>query len=154
MDAGLAHVEGHLSLKRSVVEPGFLSLINARISGELLLNGARIATSEPWAVFAGGLAMGGGVFCRDGFVTRGGVRLPGAQLGGGLFLRGAQLDNPDGEALIADNATTPVIDLSGGFHARGTVRLRGARVSDLLTFDGATLDGTGTALFGVGMQVG
>ncbi|MFC7472221.1 hypothetical protein ACFQVA_39055 [Actinomadura keratinilytica] len=101
-----------------------------------------------------GLAMGGGVFCRDGFVTRGGVRLPGAQLGGGLFLRGAQLDNPDGEALIADNATTPVIDLSGGFHARGTVRLRGARVSDLLTFDGATLDGTGTALFGVGMQVG
>ncbi|MGF0166298.1 oxidoreductase [Streptomyces koyangensis] len=154
VDAGLAHVEGHLSLNWSVVEPGFLSLINARISGELLLNGTRISTSQPWAVFAGGLAMGGGVFCRDGFVTRGGVRLPGAQLGGGLFLPGARLDNPDGEALIADNATTTVIDLSGGFHASGTVRLRGARVSDLLTLDGATLDGTGTALFGVGMQVG
>lgn len=56
--------------------------------------------------------------------------------------------------MIADNAATTVIDLSGGFRARGTVRLRGARVSDLLTFDGATLDTTGTALFGVGMQVG
>ncbi|MFE2291772.1 oxidoreductase [Streptomyces sp. NPDC059452] len=154
VDGGLARVDGHLDLSGSVMEANCLSLINAHVAGELLLNGARISASRRWAVFAGGLVMGGAVFCRNGFTARGGVRLVGAQLPGGLFMQGARVENPDGEALVADNVTTTVVDLSGGFGATGTLRLRGAQISDLLTLEGATLGGSGTALFGVGMQVG
>lgn len=154
VDAGLARVEGHLDLTGSVLETGSLTLVNAQVTGELRLNGARITAPGRWGVFAGGLAMGGGVYCREGFFTRGGVRLVGAQLPGGLFMRGARLESPQGEALVADRADASAVELSDGFRATGTVRLRGARIADLLTLDGATLDGTGTALFGVGMQVG
>ncbi|MFE4631863.1 oxidoreductase [Streptomyces sp. NPDC056773] len=154
VDAGLARIEGHLDLNGSVMETGRLSLINAHVAGELVLDGARITTSGEWAVFAGGLVMGGGVFCQQGFTARGGVRLLGAQLPGGLFMRGARLENPGGTALIADNVEASVVDLSEGFSATGTLRLRGALISDLLTLEGATLGGSGTALFGVGMQVG
>lgn len=154
VDAGLARIEGHLDLGGSVMETGRLSLINAHVTGELVLDGARISASGQWAVFAGGLVMGGGVFCQQGFTARGGVRLLGAQLPGGLFMRGARLESPGGMALIADNVTATVVDLSEDFRALGTVRLRGAQISDLLTLEGATLGGSDTALFGVGMQVG
>lgn len=129
VDAGLARIEGHLDLNGSVMETGRLSLINARVTGELDLNGARISASREWAVFAGGLVMGGGVFCQNGFVARGGVRLLGAQLPGGLFMRGARLENPGGMALLADNMTSTVVDtLDFGLAAEpaGAVDLQGA----------------------------
>lgn len=154
VDAELARIEGHLDLNGCVMESSRLSLMNAQVTGELDLDGARISASGPWAVWAGGLIMGGGVFCQKGFTTRGGVRLLGAQLPGGLFMRGARLEKPGGTALAADNVTATVVHLSEGFSATGTVRLRGARISDLLTLDGAALGGRDTALFGVGMQVG
>ncbi|MFC4565455.1 hypothetical protein ACFO4E_26660 [Nocardiopsis mangrovi] len=142
VDAGLARIEGHLDVSGTTMDGDRLSLVNASVTGELLLNGARISAPDEWAVFAGGLVMGGGVFCRDGFRARGGVRLMGAQLPGGLFMHGARLENPDGAAFAADNVTATVLDLSEAT-AIGTVRLRGARVSDSLTFTGATLKGPG-----------
>ncbi|MFI6334321.1 oxidoreductase [Streptomyces sp. NPDC050535] len=149
MEAGLARIQGGLDLKRSVLEGGRLSLINAHVAGELNLNGARISTAGEWAVFAGGLVMEGGVFCKN-LTTRGGVRLPGAQLPGGLFMKGARISSPDGVALAADSVTASTLDLSEGFTAEGTVRLRGARISDSLSFGGARLkgarDGAGPAL--------
>ncbi|WAP57871.1 oxidoreductase [Streptomyces sp. S465] len=151
--AELARVDGHLDLGGCVMEPGHLSLMNAHVAGELDLDGTLISAPGGWAVWAGGLAMGGGVFCR-GFIARGGVRLPGAQLPGGLFMPGARLENPGGVALFADNVTAPVVDMSKGFSAAGVLRIRGARISDLLTLEEATLGGSDTALLGVGMQVG
>lgn len=82
VEAGLARIQGRLDLKRSVMEGGRLALVNAHVAGELNLIGVRISVPEDWAVFAGGLVMEGGVFCRD-LTTRGGVRLLGAQLPGG-----------------------------------------------------------------------
>ncbi|MFD5628901.1 oxidoreductase [Streptomyces sp. NPDC127072] len=149
IEAGLARIQGRFDLKRSVLEGGRLSLVNAHVVGELSLNGARIAADGKWAVFAGGLVMESGVFCTN-LTTRGGVRLPGAQLPGGLFMRGARISSPDGVALAADSVTASTLDLSEGFTAEGTVRLRGARVSDNLNFAGARLkgarDGAGPAL--------
>ncbi|MFI5684039.1 oxidoreductase [Streptomyces sp. NPDC051636] len=153
VDAGLARIEGHLDLNGSVMESGRLSLINAHVAGELDLNGAQISASGDWAVFAGGLVMGGGVFCQKGFIARGGIRLLGAELPGGLFMQGARLENPGGVALAADNMAATVADLSQGFSAVGTIRLRGARISDLLTFEDAILSAEGdSALVGIRMQ--
>ncbi|WOX17052.1 oxidoreductase [Streptomyces sp. N50] len=153
VEAGLIRVEGRLDLRRSRVESGSvsplhrrvtaLSLINAHVSGAVNLRGAEITAPGEWAVSAGGLVAEGGVYCADGFVAHGEVRLMGAQLPGGLHMRGALLDRPGrrGVALALDNAVASTLDFSGGFTANGTVRLRGARISDLLTFERAVLNG-------------
>ncbi|GGV97578.1 oxidoreductase [Streptomyces narbonensis] len=153
IDAGLARIEGALDLRSTTVEGGCLTLIHARVAGELALTDARISGPEEWAVFAGGLVMEGAVFAKR-LITRGGVRIPGAQLPGGLFLQGARLENPDGTALAAGHVVASTIDCSQGFTAQGVVRLRGARIEDMLTFEGAHLNGVGTALVGTAMHVG
>ena len=153
LDAALASVEGTLDLRRSVLH-GRLSLMRARIAGELQLGGAALSDPDGWALFAGGLVMEGGVFCRRGFTAHGGIRLLGAHLPGGLFMEGARLDNPDGPVLLADNAVAQTLVFSQGFSATGTVQLRGAQISDQLTFDGAFLNGTDVALDCSRMQAG
>lgn len=153
VEAGLIRIEGRLDLRRSRLESGSaspfhrrvtaLSLINAHVSGVVNLNGAEITASEEWSVSAGGLVAEGGLYCQDGFVAHGEVRLMGAQLPGGLHMRGALLDRPGqrGVAIALDNAVASTLDFSDGFVANGTVRLRGARISDNLTFEGAVLNG-------------
>ncbi|MGW2939190.1 oxidoreductase [Streptomyces sp. NPDC001156] len=168
IEADSARIEGNLDLRRSVVESlasspfnhvsTALSLSDARVTGGLLLNGAEISAPGGWAVAAGGLVMEGGMFCRQGFLARGEVRLLGAQLPGGLFMQGAQLEvpGPSGVALALDNAVASTLDFSNGFTANGTVRLRGARILDNLTFEGALLngppDGRGPSLVAPRMQ--
>lgn len=153
IEADSARIEGILDLRGSVVESlasspfnhvsSALLLSDARVTGGLLLNGAEISAPGGWAVAAGGLVMEGGMFCNDGFVARGEVRLLGAQLPGGLFMQGAHLMGPGrrGVALALDNAAASTLDFSDGFIANGTVGLRGARISDHLTFEGAVLNG-------------
>lgn len=145
VEAGMIRIDGRLDLRRSRLESGSaspfhrrvtaLSLINATVSGAVNLNGAEITAPEEWAVSAGGLVAEGGVYCADGFVAHGEVRLMGAQLPGGLHMRGALLERPGrrGVALALDNAVASTLDFSDGFTANGTVRLRGARISDNLT---------------------
>ncbi|MFE0331897.1 oxidoreductase [Streptomyces sp. NPDC058960] len=168
VEAGLIRIEGRLDLRRSHLERGSaspfhrrataLSLINAAVSGAVNLNGAEITAPEEWSVSAGGLVAEGGVYCQDGFVAHGEVRLMGAQLPGGLHMRGAQLERPGrrGVALALDNAVASTLDFSDGFTANGTVRLRGVRISDNLTFEGAVLngppDGHGPSLVAMLMQ--
>ncbi|MET9992042.1 oxidoreductase [Streptomyces mutabilis] len=168
VEAGLIRIEGRLDLRRSRLEGGSaspfhrrvtaLSLINAHVSGAVNLSGAEITAPGEWAVSAGGLVAEGGVYCVDGFVAHGEVRLMGAQLPGGLHMRGALLERPGrrGVALALDNAVASTLDFSDGFTANGTVRLRGARISDNLTFEGAVLngppDGPGPSLVALLMQ--
>ncbi|GGX00046.1 oxidoreductase [Streptomyces malachitofuscus] len=153
VEAGLIRIDGRLDLRRSRLKSGStssfhrrvtaLSLINARVSGAVNLSGTEISAPGEWAVSAGGLVAEGGVYCADGFVAHGEVRLMGAQLAGGLHMRGALLERPGprGVALTLDNAVASTLDFSDGFTAHGTVRLRGARISDSLTFEGAVLNG-------------
>lgn len=168
IEADSARVEGNLDLRRSVVESltsspfnhvsTALSLSDARVTGGMLLNGARINAPGGWAIAAGGLIMEGGVFCQGGFVARGQIRLMEAQLPRGLHMRGARLEcpGPRGVALSLDHAVASTLNLSDGFIADGTVRLRGAQVSDKATFEGAVLNGPsdrdGPALLGMLMQ--
>ncbi|SEC21003.1 hypothetical protein SAMN04490357_1451 [Streptomyces misionensis] len=168
VEASLVRIDGPLDLRRSRLASGSapplhrrvtgLSLTNAHVSGAVKLSGAEITAPEEWAVSAGGLVAEGGVYCVDGFVARGEIRLLGAQLPGGLHMRGAHLVNPGphGVALALDNAVASTLDLSDGFIANGTIRLRGARISDKLTFEGAILngppDGHGPSLVALLMQ--
>ncbi|GHG94566.1 oxidoreductase [Streptomyces lanatus] len=167
LEAGSTRVEGTVDLRGSLVEytrtsphhstVTALSLINARVSGAVILNRARIDAPGGWAVGAGGLVMEGGFFARR-LIAHGQVRLPGAQLPGGLFMNGARLESPGprGVALALNSAVASTLDFSRGFTANGTVRLRGARITDSLTFEGAVLNGPpgggGPALMAMLMQ--
>lgn len=154
LEAGSIRVEGRLDLNRSTVEADSvspfhpritaLSLMHARVSGGIILNRARLSAPGGWALSGGGLVAEGAVQCRNGFVSHGEVRLPGAQLTGGLFLQGARLERPGphGVALALDNAVVQTLNCSGGFTANGTVRLRGTQVTDNVSFEGAVLNGT------------
>ncbi|MFI6877679.1 oxidoreductase [Streptomyces sp. NPDC050400] len=157
IEADSARIAGNFSLRYSVVDAGAptpfdsvstaLSLTYARVGGGLLLNGATLIAPDGWALSAGGLAVEGGVFCRNGFVAHGEVRLMGAQLPGTLVMQGARLEGPGprGVALTLDNAVASSLKLSEGFTANGTVRLRGVQVTDRVTFDGAVLKGPSTS---------
>ncbi|MEW1627318.1 oxidoreductase [Streptomyces sp. NPDC089173] len=153
VDAELARIEGDLDLRRSTVEGGSLTLINARMAGNLLVSDAEISGTDEWAVLAGGLVLEGSVFGQR-LVTRGGFRVPGAQLLSGLFLQGARLGSTRGVALAAGSVAASCVECSQGFTAEGEIRLRSARIEGLLTFEDAYLNGHGTALDGVSMSVG
>lgn len=154
IEADSVRIEGNLDLRRSLVESlasspfnhvsTALSLSDARVTGGLLLNGARISAPGGWAVAAGGLVMEGGVYCNRGFVARGEVRLMGAQLPRGLFMPGAHLEDPGprGVALALNNAVASRLDFSDGFTANGSVQLRRTQISDRLSFEGAVLNGS------------
>ncbi|WP_418960710.1 oxidoreductase [Streptomyces tritici] len=140
LDARLARIEGAVRLQGSVLDGEGLVLSNATVAGEVSLVDARISGPGEWAVMAGGLATEGAVFAQR-LTTAGGLRLPGAVLPRGLFLTGATLRNPGGDALVAGQLSASAVDCSGGFTAEGAVRLRKARIEDLLTFEGARLEG-------------
>ncbi|MFI9586124.1 oxidoreductase [Streptomyces sp. NPDC052236] len=159
LDGWLLRVEGNLFFENSHLD-GRLTLTRAHITGELRLSGVRLTAREllgdtpndpacapgVWALWAGGLVLDGGCFGRHGFSSRGGLRLPGAQFNGGLFLEGAHIENPGGDALTGDDMTVSTMALSDGFTACGTVRLTGATVRSVLSLDAAVLTGADTAL--------
>jgi hypothetical protein len=95
-----------------------ISLTVARISGALLLDGARLT-----ALDGTGLQVSGDVVARDGFYCRGELRLDRAEIGGSMYWEGATLDTPG-----------------------GTVRLSYAKITSTLCLRQATLTGPGTAL--------
>jgi len=157
--APTAQFGGRLDLRRSTVGgdgQNALELVHADIAGALRLDGAHLIAPGRMAVDADGLVMRGGVFCEDGFVAEGEVSFPGAELPGGLWMRGARITvgSPDAYAFHGDMLKASTVRLSRGFTTDGRVRLRSVRIEDLLTFDDAELLGSGTSLMCVGMQAG
>ncbi|MFJ4717148.1 oxidoreductase [Streptomyces sp. NPDC088785] len=151
--APTARFGGRVDLRGTTID-GALDLVHAHIGGGLRLDGARLVRPGGVALEAGGLVMRGGVFCEGGFVSEGLVGFPGAQLPGGLWMRGALITvgEPDRIAFDGDNLTASTLRLSQGFRADGRVRLRGARIEDLLTFNGAELLGPDRTLMCVGAR--
>ncbi|WP_327656573.1 oxidoreductase [Streptomyces sp. NBC_00483] len=156
--APTAQIGGRLDLRRSTISGGrrgAVNLVHTHIAGGLRLDGAHLTSSESIALNAGGLVMQGGVFCDNGFVAHGQVLLPGAELPGGIWLRGARIvmPEPDMVAFNGDNVRASTVRMQEGCRVDGRVRLRGARIDDLLSFNGAELLGVGSSLMCVGMQV-
>ncbi len=128
---------------------GQLRLPGARVGGYLRLDGTGLSHAGPGpALLAQGLRVETGLYAPRGYKepreplsVTGQILLDGAQIGGGLHLDDARLDNPGGIALSADHA---VIDgglsLSGAV-VRGGVRLSSARITGRLDFAGTSADG-------------
>ena len=143
---------------------GAVRMVDARIGGQLSLNGARL-TNEAGPAFGGDrLQLGGSMFL-DGFTAvghggDGAVRMVGARIGGQLSLSGARLTNEAGPAFGGDGLQVDRdMFLNDGFTAvgrgeLGAVRLPGACIGGQLTVSGARLTNeAGPALDGDGLQV-
>jgi hypothetical protein len=129
MVASNLQVSGHLRLTGSFFD-GEVSLRGAKVTGGLLLDGARMRNPGGWSLDAERLQVGGDVNMNDGFSSEGEVRLYGARIGGSLALSGARLSNPSGLALSADN-----------IRAEGSIRAPRAQVSGQVLLRHAALKG-------------
>jgi len=141
-------------------------VLGGHIGRILSFEGATITTAsspdEP-ALLSDGLRVDGAMFCRNGFTAQGEVRLPGARIGGRLYLDGAKLSNPGGQALVASRLTVgqdmyarkrQVAGHEEPFVGEGQVILTGGHVGGNLEFTGAQLTyGSGAALYADSLQV-
>ncbi|MEU9889364.1 hypothetical protein [Sphaerisporangium sp. NPDC051011] len=164
-------VDGLLELDASTVHAG-VRLDNARIAGQFRLARATLHAPPPmsgasetymedvrrpfseaerrergwdqdhWALWAGGMTVEGGAFCRD-LRTTGGLRMIGARFNSGLYLERAVIKATGKHAIYADHMQASSAEFSAGFTAEGTIRLRGARVAGVLSFDQAVLTAPG-----------
>jgi hypothetical protein len=145
LDAERLRVDGQFSLNGTLVE-GSLRLINAHVSGELTMNGAKLLNPDGWTLFAGGLTVDGALFGRHGLESRGAIRLGGARLNGGIFLDNATLSADQPDVLVADNLSVSGRMACEGVIADGGIRLPGARINGQLTLHGAKIRAKNTAL--------
>lgn len=161
-DIDLAHADLGKSLAMDGARiQGQLRLFQARVRSDVLLRGAYIESSG-MGVDAIGLRVDGR-FTARGMVCDGAVRLT-AAVADSVVLTGAQIFNPDGNALIAPRIEVrgdfvvgddPYSSDLGGFWADGGVVMRDGKVGGDLVLDGAVLRRPDhRVLDGTGVQVG
>ncbi|GAA2438451.1 oxidoreductase [Actinomadura vinacea] len=112
------------------------------------MRAAHLANAGGHALRADALTVTESMWCRDGFIAEGEVRLPSAQLGR-LSFAGARLSNPQGHALTADGLTIKHdLDCRNGFTVDGETHLRGATIGGTLDLTRARLDAPGAVALG------
>ena len=134
---------------RSTGELGTIRLLSAYISGQLTMNGAKIANNMGPAIEADRVRVDGDVKLDDGFTglgqgQHGTVRLPGARIGGQLTAKGATLTNDSGPALCADQIEVRGLSylddlVASGSGEIGAIRFLGGRLGDNISFSGARI---------------
>ena len=137
-------IRGGLDLSWSqICQP--LSLVKCYLDEPLSAKGAELvhlslSGSQAPSVELQGTRVKRDVILDDGFSSTA-VRLIGADIGGQLSIQRGTLDNRDGIALSADQATIGGgVLLDMGFSARGEVSLIGADIGGRLSVRGGTLD--------------
>lgn len=133
---------------------GLVRFSNAKVSGTMILDHARLAASGRSTLNLDGLIADGNVFCRWMKVT-GMVSLRNARVAGSFGFSGTTIDHPGQMAFRASRVTAEGgLYLRDGFTATGTVRLANSRVDRELNLKGARLAHPGgVALQAVELQV-
>ncbi|SDP64273.1 hypothetical protein SAMN04487905_106218, partial [Actinopolyspora xinjiangensis] len=108
LDADDSGCEHDTRLHRTRCE--WVSLVDADLTGDLTLHGARLAASDTPALDLAGATIGGDLYLDDGFTASsdshgGTLRLLRATIGETLHLSEAKLTAINGPALFADNLT-------------------------------------------------
>lgn len=139
--------EGFMASGRGNV--GAVRLLGAHVGGQLSMRGAKLDNDSGPALVIDGVTVGGEMFCDEGFAAsgygdEGAVRFPGAHIGRLLSMRGAELNNSLGPALIADGLTVGGEASFDGVIAaarddQGAVRLPGAHIAGTLSMSNAKL---------------
>ncbi len=145
-----AVIAGAVLLRNGFSSRGTISLIGARIGGNLECDGANLtnatANGTGVALAAENAAIGGAVLLRHGFVARGGVSLLGATIDSNVECCGASLENwPETGSRETLRLTNVEIAgdvlLNTGFTSLGYVSLWGTKVGRDLDCSTATFIG-------------
>lgn len=132
LNADGLRADGSLLL-RSVKVTGEVSLLMARIDGQLTCSGATFENPGGYALNADGMVVQGSVFLDRQFKASGEVSLINAELKSQLICKGATFQNPGGFAFAADGLTVGSdVFLALGFRALGEVSLVGATIKGQL----------------------
>jgi hypothetical protein len=122
LSARLLDVRGDLSLAGSTVT-GSIDLCDARIGGNLDLDGATLRRPGGVALGADRLSVTGNLTARYGFTAEGELLLVHSRIGSQLNLTGAELRNPGGFALHLGGARVGSLWLTFATRPVGRVRL-------------------------------
>ena len=162
LEAWQLQVQGNLFLGDGLTA-ALVDLRSAQVNGVLSLDGAVLDNPGGTALHGGGLTVGQGMRCGNGFSASGEVNLIGAKISGGLYFTGATLRNTSGWALdVQGMSVTYALFLgssyndSGGFTADGSLRLVGMRVDGFMCCWDAHIkasDGIRFAIAGLGLTV-
>jgi hypothetical protein len=167
LDADGLIVRGDVFLRSGFHSLGLVRLLGAQIGGDLDCSGGTFSNSNGSALSADGadvkgyvylcdrIVAQGGLYLHRNFIARGGVGLPGVQIGRNLDCSGGSFDNWGGAALDAEGVIVQEsVFLSEGFNARGFVSLANAKTDGDLNcdqgkFQEATLDLTDASVGGI-----
>jgi hypothetical protein len=159
-------VRGDLNLRRATIT-GQIRMVNVRVKGSALLDGAQLANPDADVLLAQRLEVGGDVNCHE-LQASGSLLLRAATIGANLDLRGARLIRPGGNRSRSGERRS--VDLRAAkigrdlvctvgeqpFTAHGGVRMRRAEIGRQANFAGAVLgsklDGVALNAFGVSTQ--
>lgn len=121
-----AAIDGMLYL-HGLVADGEVRMRTIRVGQRILLMAARLANPGETALRLSRAQVGADVFC-EGLTVTGGVRAPGAAIGGELDFDGARIRNGQGKALQARSLEANVLTLRFAEPPEGLVELNHARV--------------------------
>ncbi|HKA69453.1 MAG TPA: hypothetical protein VKG85_10085 [Actinomycetes bacterium] len=142
-----AVINGNLEIDGNFEAHGTVRLATATIRGNIRASECLLDPALPragsgqdrFALLADGLELGGELLASPGFRATGELLLRSAQIGGNVFLAGAELENPGRNAINLDRTTIRGNLTAWGLKVRGTVRLQNTVVGGTVLFDGANL---------------
>ena len=150
--------KGSIWLEHGFRSDGEVSLMGAKIGGDLNCEGGAFTNPSGRALYANSIKVQGCIFLRNGFRAEGEVRLLDAQIEGTLECDRATFSNPlafvlgadrhsvrssSGIALFADRIKVQgSVYLRNGVEADGIVRLLDAQIEGTLECDGSTFKST------------
>lgn len=136
-----ARFSGGLSLDGGFHSRGQVSLVNAKVGGDLVLDAGRFQDQEAEAIVADKVHVAGDVFLGEGFEADGEVRLLGARIRGDVFCSWGRFLGSGGVALSIEGCeisgdlcmsdklpATSGVFRGGRFSAYGTVSLIGTTI--------------------------
>jgi len=142
---------------------GEVRLPGVQIGSSLVFNGATLDGAGGTALSATGLTVASDVSFRQElpgagrcFASHGVMWMPGARIGGNLYLSGARLDS--GGSTVALHARRASVDgsvnLDRGFSTRDEIRLTASRIGGLLDISGMTSPDALLILYGANVAGG
>lgn len=138
--ADRTRVRADLDLSEGFTSSAGVSLVGARIGGDLNCGGGRFANATNPAMSASHVDVGGSALLNRGFDATGEVRISWAGIAGSLVCDGGTFRNRDGVALAAEGVR---IGAHASFRERcrvvGEVTLTGASIAGNLSCDGARM---------------
>jgi uncharacterized protein YjbI with pentapeptide repeats len=144
LDGDQLVVGSHLYCQDDFEIEGAVSLVAARIGGEVRFSGATLSHENEVALCAERLVVEKDMYCRHGLKINGAVSLRGAHVAGNLCFSTATISNPGGTAVQADQLVVGSdLCCDEGFTADGLIDLTDVHVGGELSLSGATLRNAG-----------